>query len=149
MYRVQHIFFSFFLLFSHLPVFSQPFEKGGTINRKDNLAPITESGICYYPFERVLLQADALKMYAKSNGFDTRYAFIVNMGMRSNTKRFFIVNLRSMCVENAGLVTHGKGDEKEYTGTGNTPTVRAATAHHWGSMQSENPTRVFLGWRLN
>lgn len=116
MYRIQHIFFSYFLLFSSLTVFSQPYEKGGTVNRTDNLAPITESGISYYPYERVLLRADALKMYAKSNGFNTRYAFVINMGMKSNTKRFFIVNLRSMCIESTGLVTHGKGDENEYTG---------------------------------
>jgi hypothetical protein len=116
MFRVQHIFFISLLLFSSLSVFSQSYEKGGTINSKDNLALIAESGISYYPYERVLLRADALKMYAKSNGYDRKYAFIINMGMRSNTKRFFIVNLRSMCIENTGLVAHGKGDELIYTG---------------------------------
>jgi len=96
--------------------FSQSIEKGGPENSLNTVGVMNESGVGYYPYERVLLHADALKMYAKSNGFDTRYAFIINMGMRSNTKRFFIVNLRSMCVESSGLVTHGKGDEKEYTG---------------------------------
>jgi len=75
-----------------------------------------ENGIVYYPFERVLLHADALKMYAMTKGYDTGYAFIINMGMKSSTKRFFIVNLRSMCVEKSGLVAHGKGDEKVYSG---------------------------------
>ncbi len=96
--------------------FSQLYEKGGNANNVNTVGVVNESGIAFYPYERVMLHAGALKMYAKSNGFNTRYAFIINMGMRSNTKRFFIVNLRSMCVEKTGLVTHGKGDEKEYTG---------------------------------
>ena len=104
------------LVISIFPVFSQPREKGGNTNARNLVAPMTEKGISYYPFERVIRHADALKLYAKSNGYDTEYAFIINMGMRSNTKRFFIVNLESMCVEKSGLVAHGKGDEKSYTG---------------------------------
>lgn len=91
-------------------------EKGGKENGSGAIGIVKESGVSYYPYERVLFRADALKMYARSNGFDTVYAFIINMGMRSNTQRFFIVNLKSMCVEKAGLVTHGQGDEKDYSG---------------------------------
>ena len=101
------LFTSLFLAYS-LAGIAQPYEKGGKINGKVTLTPVKESGLSYYPYERVLLRADALKMYAKSNGFDRKYAFIINMGMRSNTKRFFIVNLKSMCVESSGLVAHGR-----------------------------------------
>ena len=107
------------ILFLLIPVaacFSQSVEKGGVENNRNTVGVMNESGISYYPYDRLLLHAGALKMYARSNGYDTKFAFIINMGMRSNTKRFFIVNLKKMCVEKAGLVTHGKGDEKEYSG---------------------------------
>jgi len=109
------LFISLFLAYS-LAGIAQPYEKGGKINGKITLTPIKESGLSYYPYERVLLRAGALKMYAKSNGYDRKYAFIINMGMRSNTKRFFIVNLKSMCVESSGLVAHGKGDGLKFNG---------------------------------
>ena len=99
-----------------LTAFTQSPEKGGRENSVISGKVKSESGISYYPYERVLLRADALKMYAKSNGYNTKYAFIINMGMKSNTKRFFIINLASMCVEKTGLVAHGKGDEKVYSG---------------------------------
>jgi L,D-transpeptidase catalytic domain len=109
------ILFSWILVITYSAAFSQPREKGGSNNLSNAVAPMHESGISYYPYERVLLRADALKMYAKSNGYNTKYAFIINMGMRSNVKRFFIVNLKSMCIERSGLVAHGKGDEKKYS----------------------------------
>jgi hypothetical protein len=77
-----------------------------------NAVPVKEAGISYYPQTRLMYYAEVLKLYAKSNGYDTAYAFLVNMGMRSSTRRFFIVNLSSMCVEKSGLVAHGRGDEK-------------------------------------
>ncbi len=113
---MKQILFAWVLVISFHSAFSQPREKGGNSNEKNVFSPVKEYGIAYYPFERVLLHADALKMYAMSNGYDTAYAFIINMGMKSSARRFFIVNLRSMCVEKSGLVAHGKGDEKVYSG---------------------------------
>jgi L,D-transpeptidase catalytic domain len=42
------------------------------------------------------------------------------MGMLSNTKRFFVINLATMRIEQAGLVSHGRGQgasifEKQYS----------------------------------
>jgi hypothetical protein len=116
MRSLHQILFTSLLLVFAVAGIAQPYEKGGKINGKVNLTPLTETGLSYYPYERVLLRADALKMYAKSNGYDRKYAFIINMGMLSNTKRFFIVNLKSMCVESSGLVAHGKGDGLKFTG---------------------------------
>jgi hypothetical protein len=116
-FLVKKIIFIWIQMFLLLTAFSQTSEKGGTENGVNASVTGNETGITYYPYDLVLLHADALKMYARSNGFNTEYAFIINMGMRSGLKRFFIVNLRYMCVENSGLVTHGRGDEKIYTGT--------------------------------
>jgi len=46
-------------------------------------------GIAEYPSELLMIYAKALKEYAKKNGFDTSYAFLSNMGLLCNKKRFF------------------------------------------------------------
>jgi hypothetical protein len=56
-----------------------------------------------------MIYAKALKQYAKKNGYDTSYAFLSNMGMLYNKKRFFVINLTTMKVEQSGLVAQGRG----------------------------------------
>ncbi|MBC7874700.1 MAG: murein L,D-transpeptidase catalytic domain family protein [Ferruginibacter sp.] len=80
----------------------------------------SDVGIAYYPPSKLILYAKVLKEYAKKNGFDTNYVFLSNMGMLSNTKRFFVINLGTMRIEQAGLVAHGRGQgasifEKQYS----------------------------------
>jgi hypothetical protein len=77
-------------------------------------------GITQYPANQLILYAKVLKQYAKKNGFDTNYAFFSNMGMRSNKKRFFVINLATMQIEQSGLVAHGRGQgpsiyDKQYS----------------------------------
>jgi L,D-transpeptidase catalytic domain len=77
-------------------------------------------GITQYSADQLILYAKVLKQYAKKNGFDTNYAFFSNMGMRSNKKRFFVINLASMQIEQSGLVAHGRGQgpsvyDKQYS----------------------------------
>jgi hypothetical protein len=72
----------------------------------------TDIGISEYSYEQLVLYATALKQYAKANDFDTAYAFLSNMGMLCNKKRFFVMNLRTMQIEEAGLVSHGRGQGK-------------------------------------
>lgn len=77
-------------------------------------------GIPHFPASQLILYAKALKQYAKKNGFDTSYALLGNMGMLSNKKRFFIVNLVTMEIEQSGLVSHGRGQgpsvyDKQYS----------------------------------
>ena len=69
-------------------------------------------GIHEYAPELLMFYARALKQYAKKNGYDTTYAFLSNMGMLSNKKRFFVINLSTMKIEEAGLVSHGRGQGK-------------------------------------
>jgi hypothetical protein len=71
-----------------------------------------EIGITEYRPAEILYYARALKKFAKENGYDTSYAFLGNMGMISSRKRFFVVNLVTMQVEQAGLVSHGRGQGK-------------------------------------
>lgn len=77
-------------------------------------------GIAQFPSSQLILYANALKQYAKKNGFDTSYAFLSNMGMLCNKKRFFVVNLVTMEVEESALVSHGRGQgpsvfDKQYS----------------------------------
>jgi hypothetical protein len=77
-------------------------------------------GAANYPASQLILYAKALKQYAKKNYFDTSYVFLANMGMLSNKKRFFVVNLVTMEIEQSGLVSHGRGQgpsvyDKQYS----------------------------------
>jgi len=79
-----------------------------------------EIGVTQYSAKQLMLYAKVLKQYAKKNGFDTNYAFFSNMGMRSNKKRFFVINLATMQIEQSGLVAHGRGQgpsifDKQYS----------------------------------
>ena len=66
-------------------------------------------GVHEYSPEHLMLYARALKQYAQKNGYDIEYAFLSNLGILSNKKRFFVINLSTMKVEEAGLVSHGRG----------------------------------------
>jgi len=68
-----------------------------------------ETGLAQFSNEELMLYAKAAKQYAKSNGYDTTYAFLSNMGMLYNKKRFFVINLVTMKVEQSGLVSQGRG----------------------------------------
>jgi len=69
-------------------------------------------GIEQYSEAQLILYAKSLKEYAKYNGYDTSYAFLSNMGMLSNKKRFFVINLVTMKIEHTSLVSHGRGQGK-------------------------------------
>lgn len=66
-------------------------------------------GIAYYPPSRLILYAKILKEYARKKGFDTTYAFLCNMALVSNKKRFFVFNMVTMRIEQSGLVSQGRG----------------------------------------
>ena len=96
------------------PVKIQVREKGGT---RTYVPPSyatkkPEKGIEEYADADVQSQALQLKQYAIEKGYDTSYAFLVNMSMKSGKKRFFVVNLSTMEIESRSLVAHGRGDER-------------------------------------
>ena len=51
----------------------------------------------------------ALKKYAIEHDLDTTRAMLADLGLKSNKKRLFIVNLSTFEVEESALVSHGRG----------------------------------------
>ena len=62
---------------------------------------------------RLKLKALMAKDYANDHGYNVSHCFLVDMRLPSGKNRFFIYNMEADTVEVAGLVTHGKGSEKE------------------------------------
>jgi len=73
-----------------------------------------ETGVKDYDKSELIVYALAIRRYAKQYGYDTSYAFLANMGMGSTQKRFFIVNLKTLEIENSGLVSHGFGSTASF-----------------------------------
>ena len=53
------------------------------------------------------LRIKEAKAYCIKNGYNSNYAFLSNMNIRSGKKRLFVVNLNKDSVIDAGLVAHG------------------------------------------
>ncbi|MET0462394.1 MAG: murein L,D-transpeptidase catalytic domain-containing protein [Chitinophagaceae bacterium] len=81
----------------------------------NNIVPIIsntqESGIRSYPEDLMMKQIDKLKEMSISKGYSAEYALMINLGMRSGKRRFFIIDLKNKKILQAGLVAHGKGKE--------------------------------------
>jgi L,D-transpeptidase catalytic domain len=71
-----------------------------SVNEKDNSKKV---------FVRLKQKADDIALFAKDNGYNTQYCFMVDMKIESGKKRFFVYNLQKDSVELSGLVTHGSG----------------------------------------
>ena len=56
-------------------------------------------------------KANEIKSYAQQNGYSTRYCFLVDLGMESGLKRFFVYDLLNRTVAYSGLVAHGSCEE--------------------------------------
>jgi hypothetical protein len=69
----------------------------------------TESGRSSYSFVSLHNQAERLKQYAQKKGFDTNYAFMIDMGMKSGKKRFFVMDLNTMTIAKRGIVAQSDG----------------------------------------
>ncbi len=100
--------------FASKPLVKPKQEKGGarTYVPPSYATSKPEKGIELYADAEVKAQAIALKKYAIANAYDTTYAFLVNMSLKSGKKRFYVVNLKTMQIENKALVAHGRGDER-------------------------------------
>lgn len=53
-----------------------------------------------------------MKTYALQNGYNAKYGFVVDMGMKSGKKRFFVIDLLNRIIINDGVVAHGRGAKK-------------------------------------
>jgi len=58
---------------------------------------------------RLNKKALSAKEYVAANHFNSEHCFLIDMRLPSGENRFFVYNLRTDSVENAGLVTHGSG----------------------------------------
>jgi hypothetical protein len=71
-----------------------------------------EAGIRSYPDDLMQQQINTLKNISTSRGYSKQYALMINLGMRSGKKRFYIIDLVKAEILQSGLVAHGKGKEK-------------------------------------
>lgn len=60
--------------------------------------------------------ADSLLPFAVKNKFNTDFCFIINMRVQSGGNRFFVYDLVKDSVTDAGLVTHGRCNERWLNG---------------------------------
>ena len=60
----------------------------------------------------MIAKARKLAKIAALNGYNTEYAFLVDMSVKSNKNRFFVVNLRTLSIESSSLVAQGRGKER-------------------------------------
>lgn len=82
----------------------------------------TEAGRESYSYTLLYDRAEKIRQYAVRKGYDTSYAFMIDMGMRSGRKRFFVMDLNTMTIVNRGMVAHGRGSSsftfnKSYSNT--------------------------------
>lgn len=70
----------------------------------------TEAGRETYSYSLLYDRAERIKAYAARKGYDTSYAFMIDMGMKSSKKRFFVMDLNTMTIVKRGMVAHGRGN---------------------------------------
>ncbi len=63
-------------------------------------------------FIKLHTKVEQIKKYAKDNGYNTSYCFMVDMHILSGRQRFFVYNLIKDSIELSGLVTHGSGSDR-------------------------------------
>ena len=68
--------------------------------------PVDEAGIL-----RLKGKASEAARYARTKGFNTRYALLIDMRLPSGASRFFLYDLHADTPVRSGLVTHGRCNE--------------------------------------
>jgi hypothetical protein len=58
--------------------------------------------------KKLLHHISFLKQYSLTKKYNTDIAFVIDMNIESGKKRFFVIDLKSDSVIDAGLVTHGR-----------------------------------------
>lgn len=71
-----------------------------------------EAGLTDYPHQRLENRIEKLSQLSAKSGYSTKYAFLLNLGLKSGKKRFLIIDLESKSIIASGLVAHGRGKEK-------------------------------------
>jgi hypothetical protein len=85
-------------------------EKSNVVYAPSHLANTeTETGRESYSYDVLYNRSERIRAYAAGNEYDTSYAFMIDMGMKSGKKRFFVMDLNTMTIVTRGMVTHGRG----------------------------------------
>ena len=63
-------------------------------------------------FIKLKTKAEKIKEFAKANGYNITYGFMVDMHIASGKQRFYVYNLLKDSIELSGLVAHGSGSDK-------------------------------------
>ena len=93
------------------PAAVQTEEKGKVTYAPSHLvATQAEVGRESYSYTVLYDRAEKIKAYAVRKGYDTSYAFMIDMGMKSGRKRFFVMDLNTMTIIKRGMVAHGRGN---------------------------------------
>jgi len=71
-----------------------------------------ETGQDFYPSDLLITRIEKISSLAKESGYSTKYAFLLNLGLKSGKKRFLIIDLETDSIVSSGLVAHGRGKEK-------------------------------------
>jgi len=79
-----------------------------------------DKGADSYSYATIYNGTEALRDLAVRNGNNTDYAIMVNLGIKTGKKRFFLVDLTSNTIIKSGIVAEGSGDmtavaEKKYS----------------------------------
>ncbi|PZR29501.1 MAG: hypothetical protein DI535_01965 [Citrobacter freundii] len=91
-------------------------KRAPSYSRLRSIIPIinrsAEVGLSYYPHQLLANRIERLSQLSARFGYSTKYAFLINLGLKSGKKRFLVLDLESKSVIASGLVAHGRGKEK-------------------------------------
>lgn len=71
-----------------------------------------EAGLTDYPHQLLENRIERISRLSIKFGYSSKYAFLINLGLKSGKKRFLIIDLESKSIIASGLVAHGRGKEK-------------------------------------
>ncbi|GAO42882.1 hypothetical protein FPE01S_01_19000 [Flavihumibacter petaseus NBRC 106054] len=60
----------------------------------------------------LLQKARKIAKFAEKNGCNSDFAFLLDMSVKSNKNRFFVINLRTNTIEMSALVAQGRGNQR-------------------------------------
>lgn len=65
--------------------------------------------------ERLKMKADEVRLYSVGKGFNTNYCILVDFGIHSGKKRFFVWDLKGDSIKYSSLCAHGYGQNSTQT----------------------------------
>lgn len=90
----------------------------------------------------------SLLTYTKNNGFNSSYAFVIDMKEHSGNNRFYVYDLQKDSVLSAGMVTHGYGNNsRQAVAFSNVPGSNCSSLGHYKIGKSYNG-RFGLAFKL-